>query len=142
MLDYSKISLQFTTSLCEELAGTALQKLSLKNTQQVSLSNTTFQGLDKTNITVLDLSSNTMTKIADGTFQWFPRLESLSLEHNSLRHLTKDTFLGLGNLRQLNLQKALIKSHTSSLPIIDDLSFHHLVQLASLHGKYCIPRDN
>nr|UYM28498.1 Toll-like receptor 3 [Schizothorax prenanti] len=132
VLDYSKISLQFTTSLCEELAGTALQKLSLKNTQQVSLSNTTFQGLDKTNITVLDLSSNTMTKIADGTFQWFPRLESLSLEHNSLRHLTKDTFLGLGNLRQLNLQKALIKSHSSSLPIIDDLSFHHLVQLEHL----------
>ncbi|KAF4118903.1 hypothetical protein G5714_000954 [Onychostoma macrolepis] len=132
VLDYSKISFQFTTSLCEELAGTALRNLSLKNTQQVSLSNTTFQGLDETNITVLDLSSNTMTKIANGTFQWFPRLESLSLEHNSLRHLTKDTFLGLGNLRQLNLQKALIKSHTSSLPIIDDLSFHHLVQLEHL----------
>ncbi len=132
MLDYSKISLHFTISLWEELAGTALQNLSLKNTQQVSLSNTTFQGLDETNITVLDLSSNTMTKIADGTFQWFPRLESLSLEHNSIRHLTKDTFLGLGNLRQLNLQKALIKSHTSSLPIIDDLSFHHLVQLEHL----------
>lgn len=132
MLDYSKISLHFITSLCEELAGTALQNLSLKNTQQVSLSNTTFQGLDETNITVLDLSSNTMTKIADGTFQWFPRLESLSLDHNSIKHLTKDTFLGLGNLRQLNLQKALIKSHTSSLPIIDDLSFHHLVQLEHL----------
>uniref|UniRef100_A0A671MVJ5 Toll-like receptor 3 n=1 Tax=Sinocyclocheilus anshuiensis TaxID=1608454 RepID=A0A671MVJ5_9TELE len=127
VLDYSKISLQFTTSLCEELAGTALRNLSLKNTQQVTLSNTTFQGLDKTNITVLDLSGNKMTKIADGTFQWFPRLESLSLEHNSLKHLTKDTFLGLGNLRQLNLQKALIKSHTSSLPVIEDFSFLHLI---------------
>ncbi|XP_026059670.1 toll-like receptor 3 isoform X1 [Carassius auratus] len=132
VLDYSKISLQLTPSLCEELAGTALRNLSLKNTQQVTLSNTTFQGLDKTNITVLDLSSNTMTKIANGTFQWFPRLESLSLGHNSLKHLTKDTFLGLGNLRQLNLQKALIKSHSSSLPIIEDFSFSHLVQLEHL----------
>ncbi|KTF78231.1 hypothetical protein cypCar_00043266 [Cyprinus carpio] len=132
VLDYSKISLQFIPSLCEELAGTALRNLSLKNTQQVTLSNTTFQGLDKTNITVLDLSSNSMTKIGDGTFQWFPRLESLSLEHNSLKQLTKDTFLGLGNLRQLNLQKALIKSHSSSLPVIEDFSFHHLVQLEHL----------
>uniref|UniRef100_A0A8C1L845 Toll-like receptor 3 n=1 Tax=Cyprinus carpio TaxID=7962 RepID=A0A8C1L845_CYPCA len=132
VLDYCKISLQFTTSLWEELAGTALRKLSLKNTQQVTLSNTTFQGLEKTNITVLDLSSNTMSKIAEGAFQWFPRLEMLSLAHNTLRHLTKDTFRGLGNLRQLNLQKALIKSHTSSLPIIEDFSFHHLVQLEHL----------
>ncbi|XP_059407946.1 toll-like receptor 3 isoform X2 [Carassius carassius] len=132
VLDYSKISPQLTTSLCEELAGTALRNLSLKNTQQVTLSNTTFQGLEKTNITVLDLSSNTMSKIAEGAFQWFPRVEILSLEHNTLRHLTKDTFRGLGNLRQLNLQKALIKSHTSSLPIIEDFSFHHLVQLEHL----------
>nr|ABC86865.1 toll-like receptor 3 [Carassius auratus] len=132
VLDWSRLSTQFTTNLCEELAGTALRNLSLKNTFQVTLSDTTFKGLDKTNITVLDLSYNTMSKIADGAFQWFPRLEFLSLEHNSLRHLTKDTFSGLGNLRQLNLQKALIKSHTSSLPIIEDFSFHHLVQLEHL----------
>ncbi|XP_043098977.1 toll-like receptor 3 isoform X2 [Puntigrus tetrazona] len=132
VLSYSKFSTQITTSLCEELAGTSLQNLSLKNTQQLILSNTTFRGLDMTNITVLDLSSNAMTEIADGTFQWFPRLERLSLEYNSLKHLTKDTFLGLGNLRQLNLQKALIKSHTSSLPVIEDFSFHHLVQLEHL----------
>nr|ALO75529.1 toll-like receptor 3 [Squaliobarbus curriculus] len=132
VLDLSRLSTQFTTNLCEELAGTALRNLSLKNTLQVTLSNTTFKGLNKTNITVLDLSYNTMSKIADGAFQWFPRLEFLSLEHNSLRHLTKDTFSGLGNLRHLNLQKALIKSHTSSLPIIEDFSFHHLVQLEHL----------
>lgn len=132
VLDWSKFSTQFTTNLCEELASTAVRNLSLKNTLQVTLSNTTFKGLDKTNITVLDLSYNTMSKIADGAFQWFPRLEFLSLEHNSLRRLTKDTFSGLGNLRQLNLQKALIKSHSSSLPIIDDFSFHHLVQLEHL----------
>nr|ABL11473.1 toll-like receptor 3 [Cyprinus carpio] len=132
VLDWSRLSTQFTTNLCEELAGTALRNLSLKNTFQVTLSDTTFKGLDKTNITVLDLSYNTMSKIADGAFQWLPRLEFLSLEHNSLRHLTKDTFSGLGNLRQLNLQKALIKSHTSSLPIIEDFSFHHLVQLEHL----------
>nr|ABI83673.1 toll-like receptor 3 [Megalobrama amblycephala] len=132
VLDWSKLSTQFTTDLCEELASTAVRNLSLKNTLQVTLSNMTFKGLDKTNITVLDLSYNTMSKIVDGAFQWFPRLEFLSLEHNSLRHLTKDTFSGLGNLRQLNLQKALIKSHTSSLPIIEDFSFHHLVQLEHL----------
>nr|ABL11472.1 toll-like receptor 3-1 [Gobiocypris rarus] len=132
VLDQSKLTPQFTSNLCEELAGTALRNLSLKNTLQVTLLNTTFQGLDKTNITVLDLSYNTMSKIAEGAFQWFSRLTFLSLEHNSFRHLTKDTFSGLRNLRQLNLRKALIKSHSSSLPIIEDFSFHHLVQLEHL----------
>lgn len=132
VLDWSRLNPQLTSNLCEELAGTALRNLSLKSTLQVTLTNTTFKGLDKTNITVLDLSYNTMSRIADGAFQWFPQLEFLSLEHNSLKHLTKDTFRGLGNLRQLNLKKALIKSHTSSLPIIDDFSFHHLVQLEHL----------
>ncbi|XP_073721411.1 toll-like receptor 3 [Misgurnus anguillicaudatus] len=132
VLDGSKLSPQFTPSFCQELAGTALQNLSLQNTLQLTLTNTTFRGLDKTNITVLDLSNNAMTKIADGTFQWFPRLKFLSLEHNSLKHLTKDTFSGLGNLRQLNLQKALVKGRTSPYPLIDDFSFQHLVQLEHL----------
>ncbi|XP_051983155.1 toll-like receptor 3 [Xyrauchen texanus] len=132
VLDDCKLSPQLTTSLCQELAGTALQNLSLQNTLQVTLTNTTFQGLDKTNISVLDLSNNAMSKIAEDTFQWFPRLELLSLGHNSLRHLTKDMFSGLGSLRQLNLQKALTKGHASSYPIIDDYSFHHLVKLEHL----------
>ncbi|XP_051559261.1 toll-like receptor 3 [Myxocyprinus asiaticus] len=132
VLDDCKLSPQFTTNLCQELAGTALLNLSLQNALQVTLTNTTFQGLDKTNISVLDLSNNAMSKIAEDTFQWFPRLECLSLRHNSLRHLTKDTFRGLGSLRQLNLQKALTKGRASSYPIIDDYSFHHLVKLEHL----------
>lgn len=132
VLDGSKLSPEFIPSFCQELAGTSLKNLSLQNTLQLALTNTTFRGLDKTNITVLDLSNNAMTKIADGTFHWFPRLKFLSLEHNSLKHLTKDTFSGLGNLRQLNLQKALIKGRTSPYPVIDDFCFQHLVQLEHL----------
>lgn len=131
VLDSSKLTSQFTTSLFEELADTALRNLSLKSTEQVTLSNTTFQGLEKTKITVLDLSENRISKIVDGAFQWLPQLEFLSLEHNTIRHLTNDSFSGLGNLRQLNLRKALIKSH-ASLPVIDDFSFQHLVQLEYL----------
>lgn len=132
VLDGSKLGPQFTPTLCQELVDTALQNLSLQNTLLATVTNSTFRGLDKTNITVLDLSNNAMSKIADGTFQWFPQLKFLSLEHNSLRHLTKDTFSGLGNLREFNLQKALNKGRTSSYPIIDDFSFHHLVQLEHL----------
>lgn len=132
MLDGSKLGPLFTTTLCQELAGTALQNLSLQKTLLPSLTNSTFRGMDKTNITVLYLSNNAMSKIADGTFQWFPGLKFLSLEHNSLRHLTKDTFSGLGNLTELNLQRALNKERQSSYPSIDDFSFHHLVKLEHL----------
>lgn len=132
MLDGSKLGPQFTPTLCQELAGTALQNLSLQKTLLASLTNSTFRGLDKTNITVLDLSNNDMVRITDGTFRWFPQLKFLSLEHNLLKHITKDTFSGLGNLRELNLQKALNKGRQSSYPIIDDFSFHHLVKLEHL----------
>ncbi|TRY84914.1 hypothetical protein DNTS_004015 [Danionella cerebrum] len=132
VLDGSKLIPQFTSLLFEDLGGTALQSLSLKNTLQLTLSSTAFQGLEKSNITSLDLSENRITKIPDGTFQWFPRLESLSLEQNAIKHLTKNTFSGMGNLRKLNLHKALIKSRSSPLPVIEDFSFQPLEHLETL----------
>nr|WHE44612.1 toll-like receptor 3 [Triplophysa yarkandensis] len=131
VLDGSKLGPQFTPIICQEIAGTAVQNLSLQNTLLAILTNSTFKGLNKTNITELYLSNNAMSKIAEGSFQWFPQLQFLSLEHNYLRHLTKDTFSGLGNLRELNLQKALNKG-SASHPIIDDFTFHPLVRLEHL----------
>ncbi|XP_066515922.1 toll-like receptor 3 [Hoplias malabaricus] len=136
VMDGCMISSQFLGKLCDELSNTAVKNLSLRNSQQETLINGSFQGLLKTNISVLDLSNNKISRIAQGTFQWLPSLESLSLENNNIKHLTKDTFLGLKNLRQLNLQKALVKTKTSAYPIIDDFSFQPLVKL-----EYLFMRD-
>uniref|UniRef100_A0A4W4DXS1 TIR domain-containing protein n=1 Tax=Electrophorus electricus TaxID=8005 RepID=A0A4W4DXS1_ELEEL len=132
MLDGSNLNPQVLSSLCWELSETAVRNLSLRNTQTLTLSNTTFQGLGKTNLTVLDLSNNQLSDIPKGTFQWFPLLENLSLEHNNLKHLTNGTFLGLRSLKQLNLRKALTKSHMSAYSVIDDFSFQPLVKLEYL----------
>lgn len=118
--------------LCSGLSGTAIDALSLRHTKLVTLTNTTFKGLQETHLTFLDLSFNDMGKIEKGSFQWLSRLETLSLADNNIKHLTKDTFLGLKSLKKLQLTKALVKSHTSSIPIIDDFSFQPLSTLESL----------
>lgn len=118
--------------VCIELSGTAISALSLRNMKLVTLRNTTFSGLQKTNLTFLDLSHNAMGKIEKGSFQWLPRLETLSLMENNIKHLTKDTFQGLKSLKRLLLNRALVKSRTSSMPIIDDYSFQPLGALESL----------
>ncbi|KAI5630432.1 toll-like receptor 3 precursor [Silurus asotus] len=133
VLDGCKLNPTFISSLCEELSDTSLRNLSIQNTQQVMLTNITFKGLRKTNLTILDLSNNKLARIKDGSFQWFPMLEYLSLEQNIIKQLTKGTFLGLKSLRKLNLQMALVKSHTSPLPVIDDFSFQPLVKLEYLN---------
>ncbi|XP_029605762.1 toll-like receptor 3 [Salmo trutta] len=132
VMNGSKLGPSLTSKLCTELSGTAIRSLSLQKTQLVTLDNTTFKGLGKTHLTTLDLSHNSIAKIGDGSFQWLPMLEVLSLEQNNLKHLTKNTFHGLGNLTRLNLNMALVKSHTSSYPIIDDFSFQPLGALESL----------
>ncbi|KAK3523381.1 hypothetical protein QTP86_029869, partial [Hemibagrus guttatus] len=141
VLDDCKLNPTFMSRLCEELSDTSLRNLSVQNTQQVRLTSNTFQGLGKTNLTILDLSNNKMDRITDGAFQWFPTLEYLSLEHNNLKHLTNGTFLGLKSLRKLNLQLALVKSHTSPLPVIDNFSFQPLVQLENLHMERTVFRE-
>lgn len=132
VMNGSKLGPSLTSKLCTELSGTAIRSLSLQKTQLVTLDNTTFKGLGKTHLTTLDLSHNSIAKIGDGSFQWLPMLEVLSLEQNNLKHLTKNTFHGLGNLTRLNLNMALVKSRTSSYPIIDDFSFQPLGALESL----------
>ena len=121
-----------TTKLCTELSYTAIHTLSLQKTNLIKLTNITFKGLDKTNLTILDLSSNKMSGIEKGAFQWLLTLEILHLEHNNLKHLTKDTFVGLKSLKKLNLRSALVKTPSSSTPIIDDFTFSPLVALETL----------
>lgn len=117
--------------VCLELSGTAINTLSLRHMKLLTLTNTTFKGLQTTNLTSLDLSYNGMGTIEKGSFQWLPRLEMLSLMDNNIKHLTMDTFRGLQSLKQLQLTKALVKSHTST-PKIDDFSFQPLSALESL----------
>lgn len=117
--------------VCSELSGTAINTLSLRHMKLVTLTNTTFKGLQTTNLTSLDLSYNGMGTIDKGSFRWLPRLETLNLMDNNIKHLTKDTFQGLQSLKQLQLTKAHEKSHTSTLKI-DDFSFQPLSALESL----------
>lgn len=118
--------------ICSQLSGTAISSLSLRNMKLVSLTNTTFEGLHQTNLSCLDLSHNILGKIEEGSFQWLPRLETLILVENNIKHLTRDTFQGLQSLKSLQLTKALVKGHISATPIIDDFSFQPLTTLESL----------
>lgn len=120
------------SKLCSELSETSIDALSLRKMKLVTLTNTTFTGLQKTNLTFLDLSYNGLGKIEVGSFQWLSRLQFLVLADNNIKHLTKDTFQGLKSLKKLQLTRALVKSRTSSTPIIDDLSFQPLSSLQSL----------
>ncbi|XP_010889904.1 toll-like receptor 3 [Esox lucius] len=139
VMDGNKLSTALTSKLCTELSGTAIRNISLRYTGLVTLAKTTFKGLVKTQLISLDLSHNGMTKIDNGSFQWLPVLEVLSLEQNNLKRLTSNTFKGLGNLTRLNLKNALLK--TSSNPIIDDFSFQPLRALEILIMQYTAFRD-
>uniref|UniRef100_A0A8C4INX8 Toll-like receptor 3 n=1 Tax=Dicentrarchus labrax TaxID=13489 RepID=A0A8C4INX8_DICLA len=132
IMDESKMGTLIIAKLCLELSGTAIDTLSLREMKLVTLTNKTFSGLQKTSLTYLDLSHNGMGKIEPGSFQWLPRLQTLILSYNNIKHVTKETFQGLNSLKKLKLTKALVKSHTSSTPIIDDFSFQPLSALESL----------
>lgn len=132
ILDGSSISNTFISKLCSELSGTAIDTLSLKKIKLVTLNNKTFTGLQNTNLTVLDLSDNILSTIEDGSFQWLSTLQTLILTNNNIKRLTKGTFLGLKKLKKLQLTKALVNSHKSSLPVIEDFSFQTLSSLESL----------
>ncbi|KAI3353376.1 hypothetical protein L3Q82_019909, partial [Scortum barcoo] len=132
IMDGSNMGTLGISKLCSELSYTAIDVLSLQKMKLVTLTKTTFTGLNETNLTFLDLSHNGMGKIEEGSFQWLPRLQTLILSDNNIKHLTKGTFEGLESLKKLQLTKALIKSHTSSTPIIDDFSFQPLSTLESL----------
>lgn len=137
----SKMGTLAISKLCSELSGTSIDALSLRKMKLVTLTNTTFTGLQKTNLTFLDLSYNELGKIEEGSFQWLPRLQTLILAHNNIKHLTKDTFQGLKSLKNLQLTRALVKSHTSSTPIIDDYAFQPLSGLESLILQNTAVRD-
>lgn len=132
IMDGSNMGTLVIAKLCSELSSTAIDALSLRKMKLVTLTNTTFRGLQETNLTFLDLSGNGMGKIEKGSFLWLSRLETLILVDNNIKHLTKDTFQGLEGLKKLQLTKALVKSHTSAIPIIDDFSFQPLSSLESL----------
>ncbi|XP_067838711.1 toll-like receptor 3 [Heptranchias perlo] len=123
-----------TEQLCEELSGTDIAELSLRNTC-LKIQHTTFAGLNKTNLTSLDLSNNRLTTLQDNSFQWFQSLEYLYLENNSIRHVTPKMFAGLENLKYLNLKKGLTAQHIPNKveSIIDDYSFQELKKLEYLN---------
>lgn len=129
IMDGSKMSTVALANLWSELSVTAVDALSLRSMNLVTLTNTTFAGLQKIALTFLDLSHNGMSKIGNGSFQWLSKLQTLIMEDNKIKHLTKDTFQGLKSLKKLQLTKALVKS---PLPIIDDFSFQPLSALESL----------
>lgn len=132
ILDGSNMGPLVIANVSSELSRTAISTLSLRNIKLVTLTNDTFTGLQETNLSCLDLSRNTLGKIEKGSFRWLPRLQTLILEDNQIKHLTRDTFQGLQSLKSLQLTKALVKGPTSATPIIDDLSFQPLKALESL----------
>ncbi|KAM9857251.1 toll-like receptor 3 [Aulostomus maculatus] len=132
IMDESEIGTLVISKLCKELSSTAIKTLSLRKMKLVTLTNTTFTGLQQTNLTFLDLSANGLGKIEEGSFQWLSRLQTLNLAYNNIKHLTRFTFQGLKSLKTLNLTRALVKSHTSATPIIDNFSFQPLSDLESL----------
>ncbi|CAF96592.1 unnamed protein product, partial [Tetraodon nigroviridis] len=132
ILDGTNTGTQVIAKLCSELSGTAISTLSLRNMKLVTLTNNTFVGLQKTNLSCLDLSRNGLGRIEKGSFLFLPRLQTLILEENNIKHLTSDTFQGLHSLKSLQLTKALVKGHTSANPVIDDFSFQPLKALESL----------
>lgn len=143
ILDQSNLASLGISAVCSELSGTAIETLSLQKMRPSlsTLTNTTFKGLEKTNLTFLDLSGNAIGKIEEGSFQWLPKLQTLTLFDNNIKHVTKGTFLGLKELKKLNLTKALVKGRSSSTPIIDDFSFQPLSALESLILQRTTVRD-
>ncbi|XP_071361199.1 toll-like receptor 3 isoform X1 [Trachinotus anak] len=129
IMDGSNMGSEVISKLCSELSETSIEALSLRKMSLVTLFNTTFSGLQKANLTFLDLSHNGMGKIEEGSFQCLPRLQTLILAGNKIKHLTKDTFQGLKSLKTLQLTKAVAKSPAL---IIDDFSFQPLSALESL----------
>lgn len=131
-MDGSNMVTAVIAKLCTELSETAINALSFQRVKLVTLTNTTFTGLQKTSLNFLDLSSNGMSKIEPGSFQWLPRLETLILADNNIKHVTRFTFYGMKRLKDLSLRRALVKSHTSATAIIDDFSFQPLSDLEYL----------
>nr|AUW64605.1 toll-like receptor 3 [Mastacembelus armatus] len=132
ILDGSNIGPAVISKLCSELSGTSIDALSLQKMKLGTLMQTIFKGLEGTNLTFLDLSHNGIVKIEESSFQWLFRLQTLILSHNNIKHLTNGTFQGLKSLKKLDMTNALVKSSTSSTPVIDDFSFQTLGALESL----------
>nr|XP_057921271.1 toll-like receptor 3 [Doryrhamphus excisus]XP_057921272.1 toll-like receptor 3 [Doryrhamphus excisus] len=132
IMDGSNVGTTVVSKLCLELSRTSIKSLSLQKMKLVTLTNGTFKGLRQTNLSFLDLSGNEMGKIENDSFQWTPKLQTLVLSDNNIKHLTVSTFEGLQGLKNLVLIKALVKSHTSSTPIIDNFSFRPLTSLERL----------
>ncbi|KAF3687847.1 Toll-like receptor 3 Precursor [Channa argus] len=141
IVDGSNMGTLVISKLCSELSATSIEYLSLRKMKLVTLTNTTFTGLQKTSLTFLDLSHNGLGKIEEGSFQWLSRLQTLVLADNNIKHLTNVTFQGLRSLKKLQLTRALVKSHTSATPIIDDFSFQPLGALESLILQNTAVRD-
>ncbi|XP_078252831.1 toll-like receptor 3 [Rhinoraja longicauda] len=126
-----------TKQLCEELAGTDISSLFLRNTY-LKLEANTLSALAKTKLAFLDLSDNKLAILPGKAFQWLPRLVYLNLENNVIGRITNETFNGLDNLQSLNLKKSLKARDVSNKvqSSIDDYSFQWLKNLVQLNLEY------
>ncbi|XP_018591142.2 toll-like receptor 3 [Scleropages formosus] len=131
VLDGTKLGPNLTDQLCQELKGSAIDRLSLRDVHLTSVLHTTFMGLADTNITAVDLSRNEMSSMANGSLRWLRTLKLLSMEENNFRQLTREMFVGLDSLRSLVLRNALAKSR-SWYAVIEDYAFSPLRCLESL----------
>lgn len=73
-----------------------------------SINRTTFESVDKLRTAILDLSINRISEIGEGTFQILPKLRTLKMQTNSLRHINSTTFGGLMMLEELDLSRNMI----------------------------------
>lgn len=92
----------------ERLRG--LSALDLKGAALVNISNETFRGLE-TSLRKLDISDNRLTKIPTSTLSRLGRLEELTLGQNDFDVIPNGAFVGLNNLRYLDISGSL-KLHT------------------------------
>ena len=87
------------------------EKLNLTGLRLGKINDNAFENV--MNIKVLDLSNNSFFRLSENTFTNLTNLENLYLSHNKLSRLGK-LFVGLSNLKFLDLSRTMIKSLESS----------------------------
>ena len=93
-----------------------------------------FQPISHIPLTQLAIDESWVNNVQSGTFETLTRLEELSLRHNMLSAISPDVFLGLSNLKKLDLSNNRIKNIENMLNSLYrlehlDLSYNHLSDL-------------
>ncbi|XP_041375094.1 carboxypeptidase N subunit 2-like [Gigantopelta aegis] len=93
-----------------------------------------FQPISHIPLTQLAIDESWVNRVESGTFETLTRLQELSLRHNMLSTVSPDVFLGLSNLKKLNLSNNRIRSIENMLDSLYslehlDLSYNQLDDL-------------